>query len=64
MVKAKINFDGWSRIADIGTQDVYDVLTNQGVDDFDAIDADSWCEIATVGEIYERETFSIEIIDE
>lgn len=47
---------------------VYDELVDNfginGVDDFEAIEAESWCELAVVGEVYYGEGFTITVEEE
>lgn len=43
---------------------IYDYIERISGDELLAIDVFSWCELATVGEVYETDTFAVEIIDE
>lgn len=42
---------------------LYELLTKYGIDNETAINVESWCEIATVGEVYDGDGFSVEILD-
>lgn len=68
MIKWLINFGGpiWRslRKADIDRQAVFALLTDHGVSDEEAVDADGWCDIACVGETYNGSSFTISIIEE
>lgn len=44
---------------------VYELLTTYDLaDEYEAIEASSWCELAEVGETYETDNFSIEVIED
>ena len=44
---------------------VYELLKELDLtDEQEAIKASSWCELAEIGEIYENENFTIEVIEE
>lgn len=44
--------------------DVYFIIDNMTGDAKEAIEASSWCELAGVGEVYEHDDFTIEVVDE
>lgn len=66
MASAKIHFFGeeYSRYKDIGSQDIYEYLVRRGVDEEEAIDCDSWAEIADLDEEYTGEGYSVMIVED
>lgn len=46
--------------ADINNK-VYETLTKYGIDEIKAIDCASWCELASHGESYNEDNFSVYI---
>jgi hypothetical protein len=49
--------------ADINNK-VYETLTKYGIDEIKAIDCASWCELASYGESYNEDNFSVYIEEE
>lgn len=43
---------------------VYETLTKYGIDEIKAIDCASWCELASYGESYNEDNFSVYIEEE
>lgn len=61
----KTNLDNTFRMNYIPkSNNLYELLTEYGIDNETAINVESWCEIATIGEIYDGDGFSIEILDD
>ncbi len=61
----KTDLDDTFRITYIPrSNNLYELLTKYGIDDETAINVESWCEVATIGEIYDGDGFSIEILDD
>ena len=56
---------GYARYANEGdSKKVYDLVMELTNNHEIAADASSWCELASVGEIYESELFNIEIVED
>ena len=63
-VRAKLKYNDTPNVASYlkDTEDVYDIIEDEFGPEV-AISASSWTELACVGEIYEHDKFTIEMVD-
>lgn len=63
-VMAKLKYSNTPNVASYlkDTEDVYDIIEDEFGSDV-AISASSWTELACVGEVYEHDQFTIEMVD-